>query len=137
MVRNDDLESLRDLGPFDVILDPVGGNYAALNLKLLAQDGRWVLIGLMGGREARLDLAQVLAKRVQLLGSTLRSRDDQFKADLFSDLSQHVWPLFAEGRLSPQLARTFPIKDAETAFAELASNTVAGKVVLVIDESLS
>ncbi|PTR21523.1 MULTISPECIES: zinc-binding dehydrogenase [unclassified Pseudomonas] len=137
VVRDGDLESLRDLGPFDVILDPVGGNYAALNLKLLAQDGRWVLIGLMGGREAKLDLAQVLAKRVQLLGSTLRSRDDQFKADLFSDLGQHVWPLFAEGRLSPQLARTFPIKDAEAAFTELASNTVAGKVVLVIDESLS
>ncbi|MDR6609095.1 putative PIG3 family NAD(P)H quinone oxidoreductase [Pseudomonas synxantha] len=137
VVRNDDLESLRDLGPFDVILDPVGGNYAALNLKLLAQDGRWVLIGLMGGREAKLDLAQVLAKRVQLLGSTLRSRDDQFKADLFSDLRLHVWPLFAEGRLSPQLARTFAITDAEAAFAELASNTVAGKVVLVIDESLS
>ncbi|MGE8153535.1 zinc-binding dehydrogenase [Pseudomonas vancouverensis] len=137
VVRGDDLESLKDLGPFDVILDPVGGNYAALNLKLLAQDGRWVLIGLMGGREAKLDLAQLLAKRVQLLGSTLRSRDDQFKADLFSDLGQYVWPLFAEGRLSPQLARTFPIKDAEAAFAELASNTVAGKVVLVIDESLS
>ncbi|MGO4311400.1 zinc-binding dehydrogenase [Pseudomonas sp. KB_15] len=137
VVRNEDLESLRDLGPFDVILDPVGGNYAALNLKLLAQDGRWVLIGLMGGREAKLDLAQVLAKRVQLLGSTLRSRDDQFKADLFSDLRLHVWPLFAEGRLSPQLARTFAIKDAEAAFAELASNTVAGKVVLVIDECLS
>ncbi|KAB0506707.1 zinc-binding dehydrogenase [Pseudomonas moorei] len=137
VVRTTDLESLSDLGPFNVILDPVGGNYSALNLKLLEQDGRWVLIGLMGGREAKLDLAQVLAKRVQLLGSTLRSRDEQFKADLFSDLSQQVWPLFAEGRLSPQLARTFAIKDAEAAFAELASNKVAGKVVLVIDESLS
>eukprot|EP00659_Diplonema_papillatum_P000532 gene532-799_t len=79
----------------------------------------------------------VLAKRVQVLGSTLRSRDDQFKADLFSDLSQHVWPLFAEGRLSPQLARTFPIKDAEAAFAELATNRISGKLVLVIDESLT
>ena len=137
VIRSDDLESLRDFGPFDVILDPVGGNYAALNLKLTALDGRWVLIGLMGGREAKLDLAQVLGKRVQLLGSTLRSRDDQFKADLLSDLGQHVWPLFAEGRLSPQLAKTFPVKDAEAAFAELASNTVAGKVVLVIDDSLS
>ena len=137
VVRTDDLDSLSDLGPFDVILDPVGGNYAALNLKLLALDGRWVLIGLMGGREAKLDLAQVLAKRVQLLGSTLRSRDDQFKADLFSDLRQHVWPLFAEGRLSPQLAKTFPIKDAEAAFAELATNKVAGKLVLVIDERLT
>ncbi|EUB85906.1 MULTISPECIES: zinc-binding dehydrogenase [unclassified Pseudomonas] len=137
VIRSDDLESLRDFGPFDVILDPVGGNYAALNLKLTALDGRWVLIGLMGGREAKLDLAQVLGKRVQLLGSTLRSRDDQFKADLLSDLGQHVWPLFAEGRLSPQLAKTFAVKDAEAAFAELASNTVAGKVVLVIDDSLT
>jgi NADPH:quinone reductase-like Zn-dependent oxidoreductase len=85
VVRTDGTEELRDFGPFDVILDPVGGSYAALNLKLLALDGRWVLIGLMGGREAKLDLAQVLGKRVQLLGSTLRSRDDQFKADLFSD----------------------------------------------------
>nr|WP_217450470.1 zinc-binding dehydrogenase [Pseudomonas lini] len=136
VVRNGDLDSLNDLAPFDVILDPVGGNYAALNLKLLARDGRWVLIGLMGGREAQLDLAQVLAKRVQLLGSTLRSRDEQFKADLFSDLGQHVWPLFAEGRLSPQLARTFAIKDAEAAFAELATNKVSGKLVLVIDDSL-
>ena len=137
VVRNGDLDSLRDLGPFDVILDPVGGNYAELNLKVSALDGRWVLIGLMGGREARLDLAQVLGKRVQLLGSTLRSRDDRFKADLFSDLRQHVWPLFAEGRLSAQLAKTFAIKDAEAAFAELATNKVSGKLVLVIDESLT
>jgi putative PIG3 family NAD(P)H quinone oxidoreductase len=137
VVRTDDLESLRDFGPFDVILDPVGGNYSALNLKLIALDGRWVLIGLMGGREAKLDLAQVLGKRVQLLGSTLRSRGDQFKADLLSDLGQQVWPLFAEGRLSPQLARAFAVKDAEAAFAELASNTVSGKLVLVIDDSLS
>jgi putative PIG3 family NAD(P)H quinone oxidoreductase len=137
VLRTDDLQSLRDFGPFDVILDPVGGNYSALNLQLAALDGRWVLIGLMGGREAKLDLAQVLAKRVQLLGSTLRSRSDQFKADLLSDLGQQVWPLFAEGRLRPQLAKAFAVKDAEAAFAELASNTVAGKLVLVIDESLS
>ncbi|MFP3519252.1 zinc-binding dehydrogenase, partial [Pseudomonas sp. SIMBA_077] len=107
------------------------------NLKLLALDGRWVLIGLMGGREAQLDLAQVLGKRIQFLGSTLRSRNDQFKADLLSDLGQNVWPLFSEGRLSPQLARTFAIQDAEAAFAELATNQVSGKLVLVIDPSLT
>lgn len=136
VVRTDGLEGLSDLGPFDVILDPVGANYAGLNLKVLARDGRWVLIGLMGGRDAKVDLAQVLAKRVQVIGSTLRNRDDQFKADLFTDLHQQVWPLFAEGRLSPQLAKTYPITDAEAAFAELAGNQVSGKLVLVIDESL-
>ncbi|MGV8917628.1 MAG: zinc-binding dehydrogenase [Pseudomonas sp.] len=136
VVRSDNLESLKDLGPFDVILDPVGANYAALNLKVLNVDGRLVLIGLMGGREAQLDFAQVLGKRIHILGSTLRSRDDQFKADLLSDLNQHVWPLFTEGRLKPQLAKTFAIIKAEEAFAELATNQVSGKLVLVIDESL-
>jgi len=129
--------ALRDFAPFDVILDPVGGNYVALNLDVIALDGRWVNIGLMGGRKAEVDLAKVLGKRVQLIGSTLRSRDDQFKADLLRDLHAQVWPLFAEGRLKPQLERTFAAKDAELAFAELASNKVNGKVVLVVDESLS
>ncbi|MGH8352297.1 MAG: NAD(P)H-quinone oxidoreductase [Pseudomonas sp.] len=135
-IRGEDLDSLRDFGPFDAILDPVGGNYAALNQELLAPDGRWVLIGLMGGRAAQLDLAQVLAKRVQLIGSTLRNRDELFKAALLSDLRQQVWPLFAEGRLKPQLQRAFPAKDAEAAFSELASNQVAGKLVLLLDEGL-
>ncbi|SEJ81461.1 NADPH:quinone reductase [Ectopseudomonas oleovorans] len=54
-LRGEDLQALRDFGPFDVILDPVGGQYAALNLELLARDGRWINIGLMGGREATLD----------------------------------------------------------------------------------
>lgn len=137
VIRGEGLDGLKALAPFNVILDPVGGNdYAALNLKLLAQDSRWVLIGLMGGRQAQLDMAQILGKRIHVLGSTLRSRDDQFKADLISELGQQVWPLFAEGRLSPQLARTFPIEQAEAAFAELEGNQVSGKVVLVIDESL-
>ena len=137
VLRGDGLDSLKDFGPFDVILDPVGANYAESNLKVIAQDGRWVLIGLMGGRQAQIDLAQMLGKRVQLIGSTLRSRDEQFKADLLTDLHQHVWPLFTEGRLSPQLAQTFPIADAQAAFEALASNQVSGKVVLVIDDTLS
>lgn len=135
-LRGEYLQALRDFGPFDVILDPVGGKYAALNLELLARDGRWVNIGLMGGREATLDLAQVLGKRIQLIGSTLRNRDDQFKADLLRDLQQQVWPLFAEGRLKPQLERSYAIQDHESAFEALAGNQVAGKLALLIGPSL-
>ena len=135
-LRGEDLQALRDFGPFDVILDPVGGSYAALNLELLARDGRWINIGLMGGHEATLDLAQVLGKRIQLTGSTLRNRDDQFKADLLRDLQQQVWPLFGEGRLKPQLERSFAIQDNEVAFETLAGNQVAGKLALLIDPSL-
>ncbi|UUD64891.1 NAD(P)H-quinone oxidoreductase [Pseudomonas seleniipraecipitans] len=124
-------------GPFEVILDPVGASYAALNLKLLALDGRWVNIGLMGGRKAEIDMALVLGKRIQLIGSTLRNRDDLFKAELLRDVGQHVWPLFSEGRLKPQLARTFPIAEAQEAYATLEGNQVNGKLVVVIDDSLS
>ncbi|MWV15746.1 zinc-binding dehydrogenase [Pseudomonas sp. L-22-4S-12] len=135
-LRGENLESLRDFAPFDVILDPVGAAYAELNLALLARDGRWVSIGLMGGSKAQLDMALLLGKRIQLSGSTLRNRDDEFKAALLSDLGQHVWPLFAEGRLKPQLEQSFAAKDVQAAFAALASNQVSGKVVLLIDESL-
>lgn len=136
VLRGEGLEALRDFGPFDAILDPVGGNYSALNLSLLAQDGRWVVIGLMGGREAAIDLAVLLSRRIQLIGSALRTRSPEFKGELLATMVRDVWPLFAAGRLSPQLEQTFAIADADAAFAALASNQVAGKLVLVIDPEL-
>jgi putative PIG3 family NAD(P)H quinone oxidoreductase len=137
VVRNANLDDLEQLGPFDVILDPVGAGYGPLNLKLLARDGRWVIIGLMGGRKVELDLALVLGKRLEITGSTLRNRDDGFKAELLRELGQQVWPLFSEGRLKPQLVDTYPVAFAEAAYTELASNQVSGKLVLVIDPSLA
>ncbi|MFL9814862.1 NAD(P)H-quinone oxidoreductase [Stutzerimonas sp. VN223-3] len=136
VLREESLEALRDFGAFDMILDPVGGKYAAINTQLLATDGRWVIIGLMGGRKAEMDLAGLLAKRIQLIGSTLRSRDADYKAGLLAEMYEKLWPLFADKTLSPQLERSFPIRDAEAAFAALASNQVSGKVALVIDGSL-
>jgi NADPH:quinone reductase-like Zn-dependent oxidoreductase len=91
---------------------------------------------LMGGREASLDLGLLLGKRLQLMGSTLRNRDELFKADLLRDLLQYVWPLFAEGRLKPQLEQSFALKDVDVAFATLASNKVNGKLVLRINDAL-
>ena len=136
VVRNQNLDDLEGLGPFDVILDPVGAGYGPLNLKLLGRDGRWVIIGLMSGRKVELDLAQVLSKRLQITGSTLRNRDDGFKAELLQELAQQVWPLFNEGRLKPQLVDTYPVAFAEAAYAELETNQVSGKLVLVIDPEL-
>ncbi|MCQ4311805.1 NAD(P)H-quinone oxidoreductase [Pseudomonas stutzeri] len=136
VLREESLEALRDFGPFDMILDPVGAKYAAINTQLLATDGRWVIIGLMGGRKAEMDLAGLLAKRIQLIGSTLRSRNADYKAGLLAEMYEKLWPLFADKTLSPRLELSFPIRDAEAAFAALASNQVSGKVALVIDDSL-
>ncbi len=134
VVRGDNIDGLQEFAPFDVILDPVGASYAAQNLKMLRLDGRWVNIGLMGGRRAELDLAQLLGKRIQLIGSTLRSRNDAFKGELMAQLAEKVWPLFASGQLQPQVEEVFAWTDAEAAFARLASNQVNGKVVLRISE---
>lgn len=132
VIRGEGIEALQDFAPFDVILDPVGASYAAQNLKMLRLDGRWVNIGLMGGRRAELDLAQLLSKRIQLIGSTLRSRSDVFKGQLIDELAEKVWPLFASQQLQAQVEEVFAWTDAEAAFARLASNQVNGKVVLQI-----
>lgn len=136
VLRDESLEALRDFGPFSMILDPVGAKYAALNSQLLATDGRWVIIGLMGGRKTEMDLASLLAKRIQLIGSTLRSRSADDKAGLLAEMHEKLWPLFVDKTLSPRLERSFPVRDVEAAFAALASNQVSGKVALVIDGNL-
>lgn len=135
-LRGESLEALNQWAPFDLILDPVGGAYAALNLQWLAQDGRWINIGLLGGRMAELDLARLLGKRISLIGSTLRNRSDDFKAQLLAHLVERVWPLFATRQLSAQLAQSFAADQVEQAFAALASNQVMGKLVVRVDERL-
>lgn len=130
VVRGDGIEGLQDFAPFNVILDPVGASYAVQNLKMLAVDGRWVNIGLMGGRRVELDLAQLLGKRIQFIGSTLRTRDDEFKAQLVQSMREQIWPLFDSGQLKPQAEEVYAFNDAVAAFARLASNKVNGKLVL-------
>lgn len=134
VLRQGGIAALKDFGPFNVALDPVGATYAADHLDLLALDARWVLIGLMGGRDATLDLAKVLAKRISLIGSTLRTRDAEFKATLLADMEQHLMPQFASGELKPMVAKTFGFADAAAAFEELARDQVVGKVILVRED---
>ncbi|RHW21939.1 NAD(P)H-quinone oxidoreductase [Pseudomonas jilinensis] len=131
LLRQAGIAGLASEGPFDVALDPVGATYAADHLDLLGVDARWVIIGLMGGREATLDLAKLLVKRIQLIGSTLRTRNADFKAGLLARMEQRLWPLFASGELKPLVAKTFGFDQAEEAFAELAADQIVGKVVLV------
>ncbi len=135
ILRQGGIAALKDFGPFNVVLDPVGASYASDHLDLLALDGRWVLIGLMGGREATLDLAKMLVKRLRLTGSTLRTRNADFKAGLLSRMEERLWPLFASGQLQPLVAKTYSFDQAEEAFAELALDQIVGKIVLVADDA--
>jgi len=117
----------------DLILDPVGGGYLQDNVKLLGVGGRLVLIGLMGGLSAELDLAQVLRKRLRVIGSTLRARPVAEKAEIMAQLEARVWPKIVSGEIKPILDTVFPIEEIEQAHELMSSDTTIGKVVLAVE----
>ncbi len=87
-------------GGVDVILDIVGATYLDANIKLLNPDGRLVIIAVLGGAKAELNLARVMMNRLYVTGSTLRARDAGFKGTIARALHREVWPL-AGGWLGP------------------------------------
>lgn len=118
----------------DVILDIIGGSYLAQNLSVLDSDGRMVIIGLMGGAAAEIDLSAVMRKRLTVRGSTLRARSVPAKALLAQRMVSEVWPGFADGTLAPVVHATFPLEDVAEAHALMESSDHIGKIVLTIDD---
>jgi len=116
----------------DVILDMVGGEYVPREISCLADDGRLVLIALLGGSRATIDLGQILRRRLTLTGSTLRARPVPFKAAIADRLRQRVWPLIETGKIKPVIYRTFPLEQAAQAHTLMESSAHIGKIVLTI-----
>ena len=116
----------------DVVLDMVAGDYVAREIDCLADDGRIALIALLGGAKANIDLGQVLRRRLSISGSTLRPRPVAFKAAIARKLREHVWPLFAQGKIKPVIYKTFPLERAAEAHALMESSTHVGKIVLQV-----
>lgn len=114
----------------DVILDMVGGSYLARHLECLADDGRLVLIALQGGARAELDLGQILRRRLQVTGSTLRPRELEFKAALAKDVVAGVWPLLVSGRVKPVIHHVFPLAEAKQAHMMMEEGAHIGKIML-------
>ncbi|MGE4061795.1 MAG: NAD(P)H-quinone oxidoreductase [Rhodospirillaceae bacterium] len=118
-------------GGVDVILDMVGGDYVARNIRCLKPDGRLINIAFLGGAKAELDLTPVMVKRLTLTGSTLRPRDDAFKARLAAALKERVWPLLEAGDVKPVIHATFPLAQAADAHRLMESSSHVGKIVLI------
>jgi putative PIG3 family NAD(P)H quinone oxidoreductase len=131
------LQPLTENKGMDVIFDIVGGSYLEQNIKLLANNGRLVVIGVLGGAKGTLNLGLVLAKRLTVTGSTLRSRTPAAKGEIAKALRLHVWPLLESGRIKPVVQEFLPLSDAARAHAMLEANSVAGKLVLVVDQALA
>jgi NADPH2:quinone reductase len=116
----------------DVVLDMVGGNYFAKHMRVLARDGRLVHIATSAGNKVELDLRAVMAKRLTVTGSTLRSRSLDEKTDLRNGLEENLCPLVREGNIRPIIDSVFPIGNVAKAHDRMQSSLHIGKIVLQV-----
>lgn len=116
----------------DVILDTVGAKYLGANVQTLATGGRLVVIGMMGGRKAELDLGLLLAKRATVFAAGLRARPLEQKAMIVAGTVAHVWPLIEAGRVKPVVDRVLPLAEVAEAHRLVEQSDHVGKVVLSI-----
>jgi putative PIG3 family NAD(P)H quinone oxidoreductase len=114
----------------DVILDSIGAAYLAPNLDSLAEGGRLVLIGLMKGSKTEIDLIPVLRRRLEIIGSTLRSRPDAEKAAIVSAFLTRFGAALEAGRLRPPIYKVVPAADAASAHRMMQASEHFGKIVL-------
>ena len=114
----------------DVVLDVVGAPYWERNLALLAPRGRLILVGRLGGSDARTALAPLMSKRLRVMGTVMRPRSGLEKAAVLREFERQVLPLFAEGRLNSVIDSVYPIEDIRRATARMENNENVGKIVL-------
>jgi NADPH2:quinone reductase len=117
----------------DVILDMVAGEYVGREISCLADDGRLVIIALLGGASGKVDFGQILRRRLTITGSTLRTRPIAFKQMIADKLHQKVWPLIETGKIKPVIFKTFSLEQADQAHALMETSTHVGKIMLTIN----
>ncbi|MGG5174593.1 NAD(P)H-quinone oxidoreductase [Pseudarthrobacter sp. J1763] len=133
--REDFVDSLRAQNGgkgADVILDVVGAKYLDKNIDALETYGRLVVIGLQGGRRAELDLGKLLAKRLAVIGTSLRPRAVAEKGVIMDAVRDAVWPLVADGTVKPLVAKTFALDQVRAAHRYFDSGDHVGKVLLLL-----
>lgn len=116
----------------DVILDIAGASYLERNMRLLKSGGRLVVIAVLTGTEAQIDLLELQRKRLRLIGSVLRSRSDAEKTAIVAAFKERFWPLLIDGRMQPVIEDVLPIERAAQAQDILRQNRNIGKVVLQV-----
>jgi len=128
----DEIRRITDKRGVDVILDHIGAQYLADNMKSLALAGTLMLIGVMGGVKAELNLATMMVKRQRIIGSVLRSRPVAEKASIIAKFEAAVMPLIAAGEVTPLVDATFPLAEAAEAHRLMEKGGHFGKIVLTM-----
>jgi putative PIG3 family NAD(P)H quinone oxidoreductase len=114
----------------DVILDMVGGDYIARDMKAMAPEARHVSIAFLQGSKVTVDLMPMMLKRLTFTGSVLRSRPVADKAAIASELKAKVWPLLNQGKVKPMIHKVFPLAQAAQAHHLMESSAHIGKIML-------
>jgi NADPH2:quinone reductase len=126
----DPIARLTKGGGVNVVIDLVGGPYLAIDVHACAPLGRIVLVGLLAGRSAMLDLGTILSRRISIRGTVLRSRPAIEKAEATSAFARTVLPLLERAEVRPVIDSVIPLERIREAHERLESNTTFGKVVL-------
>jgi putative PIG3 family NAD(P)H quinone oxidoreductase len=121
----------------NVILDVIGAQYLAKNMQVLAPNGRLIVIGLQGGRKTEIDLGQLLAKRISLIGTTIRGRSLSERNAITASTLAHVWPLIDRGEIKPVVDQYLSWDDVIKAHEVLEDHRNIGKVVMIVDSSFA
>ena len=114
----------------DLALDLVGGDYLPETLRAMAPQGRVLLVGLVAGRQAAVDLDVLLTRRLRVTGTVLRSRPPEEKMALTQAAERSLLPLFRSGTLTPVVDAVYPMREAREALARMGRNDTVGKLVL-------
>jgi NADPH2:quinone reductase len=117
----------------DVILDHVGAKYLAPNMSSLAYKGRLVVIGVISGIKAELNLAVMMVKRQQIVGSVIRSRPVAEKGEIVAEFTRRALPRFADRTIVPIIEKVFPLERAADAHRMMEADKHFGKIVLKVD----
>jgi putative PIG3 family NAD(P)H quinone oxidoreductase len=128
----EEIKQITDGRGANVILDHIGAAYLADNMKSLAVGGRLVVIGVMGGIKAELNIALMMVKRQQIIGSVLRSRPVAEKAQIIADFNTAVMPLFASGKIAPLISDQYPVEAVAQAHRSMENGEHFGKIVLTL-----
>lgn len=116
--------------PINVSMDCLSGDILGKSLPYMARGGYWIVISTLAGTETNILLRPLLTKGLHLVGSMLRNRTPQFKAQILSELVKNVWPKIESGEIKPSVYKILPIEQAEEAHTILEKNENIGKVVL-------
>lgn len=130
----DEIRRITEKRGVDVILDHIGAQYLEANMKSLAMAGTLMLIGVMGGIKAELNLAMMMVKRQRIIGSVLRSRPLMEKAAIIDEFELTVMPLFAACTIEPLISARFPLQDAAAAHQMMEQGGHFGKIILTVQD---